>query len=55
MTVKKNQKLASAISDFEEVYENTKGYRKLKLPASGSLLSEKDIKNRQISIDDSNS
>jgi DNA gyrase subunit A len=55
MTVKKNQKLASAISDFEEVYENTKGYRKLKLPASGSLLSDKDIQNRQISIDDSNS
>ena len=52
MTVKKNQFVANAISDFEEVYENTKGYRKLKLPASGTLLSDKDIKNRQISIDD---
>lgn len=52
MTVKKNNKLVSAISDFESVYENTKGYRKLKLPATGTLLSEKDIKNQQIRIED---
>ena len=52
MTVKKNQKVVSALSDFESVYENTKGYRKLKLPATGVLLNEKDIKSRQISIDD---
>ncbi len=51
MTVKKNHKLISAISNFESVYENTKGYRKLKLPATGVLLSEKDINSRQISID----
>lgn len=52
MTIKKNNKLVSAISDFESVYENTKGYRKLKLPATGTLLSEKDIKKQQISIED---
>ena len=52
MTVKKNQKLTAALSDFESVYENTKGYRKLKLPATGVLLSEKDIKSCQISIED---
>ena len=52
MTVKKNHKLTSAIADFESVYENTKGYRKLKLPATGVLLSEKDIKKQQMSIDD---
>ncbi len=52
MTVKKNQKLTAALSDFESVYENTKGYRKLKLPATGVLLSEKDIKSRQINIED---
>ena len=52
MTVKKNHKLISATSDFESVYENAKGYRKLKLPATGTLLSEKDIKNQQISIED---
>ena len=51
MTVKKNHKLVSAISNFESVYENTKGYRKLKLPATGVLLSEKDINSRQMSIE----
>lgn len=51
MNVKKNHKLTSAISDFESVYENTKGYRKLKLPATGVLLSEKDIKKQQLSMD----
>jgi hypothetical protein len=52
MTLKKGQKVVSAISDFEDNGDNTKGYRKLKLPASGSLMSSKDIKNRQMSIDD---
>ena len=52
MTLKKNHKLTSAISDFESLYENTKGYRKLKLPATGTLLSEKDIKKQQLSIED---
>lgn len=52
MTLKKNQTVVSALSDFDDSAENTKGYRKLKLPASGALLNEKDIKNRQISIDD---
>ena len=52
MTLKKGQKVVSAISDFEDNGDNTKGYRKLKLPASGALMSSKDIKNRQMSIDD---
>lgn len=52
MNVKKNHKLTAALADFESVYENTKGYRKLKLPATGVLLSEKDIKKQQLSIDD---
>lgn len=52
MNVKKNHKLTAALSDFESVYENTKGYRKLKLPATGVLLSEKDIQKQQISIED---
>ena len=54
MTLKKGQTVVSAISDFEDNGDNTKGYRKLKLPASGVLMSSKDIKNRQISIDDMN-
>jgi len=51
MNVKKNHKLTAALSDFESVYENTKGYRKLKLPATGVLLSEKDIEKQQIRIE----
>ena len=52
MTLKKNQKLVSAISDFHDNGDNTKGYRKLKLPATGVVLSEKDIFKQQISIED---
>ena len=51
MTVKKGQRLVRALSNFEEVYENTKGYRKLKIPASGQILAEKDIRKQQITID----
>ena len=51
MTMKKGQKLVRALSNFEEVYENTKGYRKLKIPASGQILAEKDIRKQQITID----
>ncbi|MBE6685007.1 MAG: topoisomerase IV [Ruminococcaceae bacterium] len=52
MTVKNKQKIVNAISDFDNTSEATKGYRKIKLPATGVLLSDKDIKNRQISIDE---
>ena len=52
INVKKNHKLTAALANFESVYENTKGYRKLKLPATGVLLREKDINKQQISIED---
>jgi DNA gyrase subunit A len=52
MTLKKGQTLVSATDAFDADSEKTKGYRKLKLPATGVLLSDKDLKNRQISIDD---
>ena len=51
MTLKKGQKLVDCCQNFEEKYENAKGYRKLKIPASGSLLSDKDISSRQLKID----
>ena len=38
MTLKKGQKIVSAISDEKEKFEDTKGYRKYKLPASGTAL-----------------
>lgn len=51
MTLKSGVTVKRALSDFESVFENTKGYRKLKLPATGVLLSEKDILKQQLSID----
>ena len=50
MNVKKNHKLTAASVDFDS--ENTKGYRKLKLPATGVLLGDKDISKQQLTIDD---
>ncbi len=52
INIKKNHKLTQAIDNFETVYGDTKGYRKLKLPATGVLLSEKDIKKQQLTIED---
>jgi len=51
MALKKGQRIVDCRKDFEEVYENTKGYRKLKIPASGTLLNEKDIRVQQLKID----
>ena len=49
MTMKKGQKLVRATDRFES--ESAKGYRKLKIPASGQLLAEKDIFKQQLTID----
>ena len=49
MTLKKGQKLTYATDRFES--EAAKGYRKLKIPATGTLLAEKDIHKQQITID----
>ena len=51
MTLKKGQSIVDCRRDFEERYENTKGYRKLKIPAAGQILNEKDIKVQQLKID----
>ena len=51
MTLKKGQKIVDCRRDFEGVYEDTKGYRKLKIPSNGQLLNEKDIKIQQLKID----
>ena len=39
MTLKKDQKIVSASADFAEKFGDTKGYKKLKLPAVGTILS----------------
>ena len=48
MTLKKDQRVtgASLLADKDD-----KGYRKLKLPATGTLLADKDIKNMQLKFD----
>ena len=49
MTLKKDQRVtgASLLADKQD----DKGYRKLKLPATGTLLADKDIKNMQLKFD----
>ena len=49
MTMKKGQKLISA-TDRLEAYENAKGYRKLKIPATGVLLADQDLSALQLKI-----
>ncbi len=51
MTLKKGQKIVDCRSDFETKYADTKGYRKLKIPATGQALNEKDLKIQQLKID----
>ena len=50
MTLKKNAKITRAIKDFESEFENTKGYKKLKLPAAGVALGSKSSQ-EQLSIE----
>ena len=51
MTMKKGQTLVSCTDRIDDSYENAKGYRKLKIPATGQLLAEKDIMKQQLKID----
>ena len=52
MTLKKDQKVVFATDSMEGGSDGSKGYRKLKIPATGVPLSDKDADNRQIHIDD---
>ena len=52
MTLKGGHRIVRALSDFESVFENTKGYRKLKLPATPVALTGKDAREQQLSIDE---
>jgi len=51
MTLKKGQTVIDCRANFEEVYKDTKGCKKLKIPASGSPLPDSDIASRQLKID----
>ncbi len=50
-TLKKGQTVRTALSDFGDGYQNVKSYRKLKIPATGTLLEEKNIDIQQMKID----
>ena len=51
MNLKKNQKITQVIKDYESQYpEANSHYRKLKIPATGVLMLDKDIRHRQIKI-----
>ena len=52
MTMKKGNVISSCSNVIDESY--AKGYRKLKIPASGQLIAEKDIEKQQLSLDLSN-
>ena len=52
LSLKKGQKVVSAITNFEEKYSDTKGYRKIKFPSPGTLLAEKDINVQQLKIEE---
>ncbi len=51
ITLKKGSKIAGVYSDFADRFESTKGYKKIKIPASPVLLVEKDMEKMQVKID----
>ncbi|MBO5287013.1 MAG: topoisomerase IV [Clostridia bacterium] len=52
MNLKKNQKVIQVIKDYEKIYPDANSrYRKLKIPAIGVLMSDKDIRAKQIKIE----
>ncbi len=48
--LKKNQKVAVAFKESDSPFENTAKYKKIKIPATGTLLEQYDIDARQIGI-----
>ena len=51
MTLKKGQTLVQGLSSFEDKYDTSKGYKKLKIPASGQTIAERSLASRQLTID----
>ena len=51
MQLKKDQTVVKALVDFGDSFQNVKSYRKIKIPATGILLEEKNIEIQQIKID----
>ena len=51
ISLKKGVTLKACSNSFDEYYDTAKGYRKLKIPAGGQLIAEKDILKQQIKLD----
>ena len=51
ITLKKGDSVRLVCTDYETRFENTKGYKKIKIPAVGVLIAEKDINARQLKIE----
>ena len=51
ITLKKGDTVRLVCTDYEDKFENTKGYKKIKIPAVGVLIAEKDINAQQLKID----
>lgn len=51
VTLRGGASLAAAIRDFSDRFESTKGYKKIKIPATPVLLVEKDIEKMQMKLD----
>ncbi len=52
MNLKKNQKIKKVLTDYEKKYPEAKeSYRKIKIPATGVLISKKKAKDPQLKID----
>ena len=53
MNLKKNQVITEVLQDYSERFPDAMSrYRKIKIPATGVLLSDKDITTKQVKIDD---
>lgn len=53
MNLKKNQVVTEVLTDYKERFPDAMSrYRKIKIPATGVLLSDKDITTKQIKIED---
>ncbi len=50
-SLKKGQKIAAAFRESDSPYESISKYRKIKLPATGSVLEEFDINAQQVKMD----
>ncbi len=51
MTLKKGSVLVEGLKDFEDKYDTSKGFKKIKIPATGQLLPERSLSERQLKID----